>query len=101
MGSGTIRRCTCQHSSYDAANGWLITNAAVSLTGAAMNAILFFPPNLAVELRQMKVEVESHGQDIAAEAAAFEHVRAAWAVRESDLDRRMNALHQRLANVLA
>lgn len=66
-----------------------------------MNAILHFPPNLAAELRQLKVAVESHRQEIIAEAAAFEQTRSARVSRDAEVANRMNALRQRLANLLA
>ncbi len=66
-----------------------------------MNAILRYPTNLAAELHQMKLEVESHRQEIAVEAAAFERTRTVWAAQESDVTRRINALRLRLANLLA
>ncbi len=66
-----------------------------------MNAILHFPSNLAAELRQLKVVVESHHQEIIAEAEAFEQTRSVRASRDAEIAHRMNALRQRLANLLA
>ena len=66
-----------------------------------MNAILHFPTNLAAELCQLRCEVASHSQAIAADAAAFEQSRAVWSSQESDITRRMNAMRQRLAALLA
>ena len=83
------------------ANGWPITIPAVPLTGAAMNAILQFPTNLAAELHQLKAEVESHRQDIATAATAFEQTRSARATQNAEITHRINALRQRLANLLA
>ena len=79
----------------------LSTNATEPLTGAAMNAILHYPTNLATDIQQMRSEVESHRQEIVAEAVAFEQTQAAWASQELDLTRRMDALRQRLASLLA
>ncbi len=69
--------------------------------GAAMNAILHFPPNLSAELLQLRCEVAAHRQAIETHAAALEQSRAVWASQESDVTRRMNALRQRLASLLA
>jgi hypothetical protein len=66
-----------------------------------MNAILHYPTNLVTEIQQMRAAVESHRQEIVVEAKAFEQTRAGWAAQESDLNQRMNALRQRLANLLA
>ncbi len=70
-------------------------------SGAVMNAILHFPTNLVVELQQLRAEVESHRQDIEVEATAFEQSRVVWVSQESDITRKMNALRQRLANLMA
>ena len=71
------------------------------LSGAAMNAILHFPTNRVVELLQLRGEVASHRQAIVDAASAFEQTRALWTASESDLTRRMNAIRQRLAGLLA
>ncbi len=85
----------------DPANGWPATNVTELLTGAAMNAILHYPANLAAELHQLKVDVAAHCQEIVVEATAFKQTQTAWSAQEPDLARRMNALRQRLANLLA
>ena len=72
-----------------------------SATGAAMNAMLTFPTNLAAELTQLRCEVESHRRAIAVAAAAFELSRSVMVARETDISRRMSALRQRLAGLLA
>ena len=72
-----------------------------SVLGAAMNAILTFPTALAAELTQLWFEVESHQREVAVEAAAFEQSRSLLVARETDISRRMNALRQRLAGLLA
>jgi hypothetical protein len=66
-----------------------------------MNAILLFPTTLATELRQLRTEVESHRQAIEVASHAMEQSRAAWSSQESDITRRMNAMRQRLAALLA
>lgn len=66
-----------------------------------MNAILHYPTNLTTELQQLKVEVVSHCQEIVVEAVAFKHAQTVWVAQESDITSRMNALRQRLANLLA
>lgn len=101
MKSGRSRRCKGQLCLIDAANGWPITHTAVPLTGAAMNAILHFPSNLAAELHQLKVDVEAHRRDIMTVATAFEQTRPLRVAHDDEIARRMNALSQRLAKLLA
>ena len=66
-----------------------------------MNAILLFPTTLATDLQQLRTEVESHRQAIEVASNAWEHSRAVWSSQESDITRRMNAMRQRLASLLA
>lgn len=72
-----------------------------SAPGAAMNAILSFPTALAAELIQLRCEVECHRMAIAVAAVEYEQARSLMVARETDISRRMNALRQRLAGLLA
>lgn len=101
MSSGRTRRCKDQFFPDNAANGWPIINPAEPLSGAAMNAILHFPPNLVAELHELKAEVELHRREVVAAATVFELTGTARATQSTEVTRQINALRQRLANLLA